>query len=57
VAGNPMTGPIQLMHDAFLGHASKLGESVAATGGYIVVLGVIMFVSFRKHERTAIDRL
>ena len=57
IVGNPMTGPIQLMHEAFLGHATKVGESVAVTGGYIVVLAVIMLISFRKHERTAIDRL
>jgi ABC-type polysaccharide/polyol phosphate export permease len=57
VAFNPMTGPIQVMHLAVLGHADKVGEAAAVTWGYVLVLGVITVLAYRRHERTAIDRL
>jgi ABC-type polysaccharide/polyol phosphate export permease len=57
VYGNPMTGPVQLMHEAFLGHATKVVSATLATCGYVVVLGAITLLAFRRHERTAVDRL
>jgi ABC-type polysaccharide/polyol phosphate export permease len=57
VLANPVTGVVQLVRQCLTGQAAYLGEAVAVTGGWIVVLLALTLMSYSRRERVACDRL
>lgn len=57
VLANPVTGVVQLVRLALIGHASHVGSAVAITSGWIVALLAITLVVYARLERVACDRL
>lgn len=54
---NPMTGPVQLVRQAVFGEAASLAASIAASLAWTIGLLVVILLTYRRHERVAVDRL
>jgi lipopolysaccharide transport system permease protein len=57
VLANPVTGVVQLDRLALTGHADFLGQALASTGAWLLVLVVLTLFAYSRHERVACDRL
>lgn len=57
VLANPVTGALQLARFALFGEAHRVGAALTVTTGWLLVLAVAAVLAYRRHERTAVDRL
>lgn len=57
VLANPVTGVVQLVRQALIGHAAEVGPAVAITCGWVGVLAAMTLVVYARLERVACDRL
>lgn len=57
VLANPVTGVVQLVRLALLGHAAYAGTAVTVTVGWVLVLAVLTVLAYARLERVACDRL
>ncbi len=54
---NPATGAVLFFRWTLFGEVEGLGRSLLATFAWLVVLGAVTLRVYRRHERTAVDRL
>lgn len=57
VEANPFTGAVQFLRWTFLPSLEGVWRPLAITCGWLVVLVVIAFLLYRRHERIAADRM
>ena len=57
VEANPFTGAVQFVRWTFLPSVEGVWRPLAITGGWLVVLVVVAFLLYRRHERIAADRM
>ncbi len=57
ILANPITGVMQLLRYALFGRASYLAIALASSIAWVIVLLTLVLVTYRRHDRIAVDRL